>query len=77
MRTTVDIPDGLYRQLKVRAAREGCSVKALVLRGVAAELREDKAPRKRGRRVKLPLIRSKEPGTLIIDNAKIAELLFP
>ena len=75
MRTTVDIPDGIYRQLKAQAAREGCSVKAILLRGARNEL--DKKPKKRGRRVKLPLIRSKVPGTLIIDNAKITELLFP
>jgi len=30
---------------------------------------------KKKRRVSLPLIRSKEPGTLNIDNAKIDELL--
>jgi hypothetical protein len=76
MRTTVDIPDGLYRQLKSRAAREGSTVKALVLKSVTEGLGE-KRP-KRPRRVKLPLIKSKEPGTLVIDNAKIYELIdFP
>jgi hypothetical protein len=34
MRTTVDIPDPLYRALKKKAAHEGHSVKELVLRGV-------------------------------------------
>ena len=34
MRTTVDIPDGMYRQLKSRAAREGSSTRALILRDV-------------------------------------------
>jgi len=71
----MDIPDGIYRQLKAQAAREGCSVKAILLRGARNEI--EKKLRKRGRRVKLPLIHSKAPGTLIIDNAKIAELLFP
>ena len=71
----MDIPDGIYRQLKARAAQEGCSVKELMLRTAVRTLREK--PKKRGRRVKLPLIHSKAPGTLIIDNAKIAELLFP
>jgi hypothetical protein len=75
MRTTVDIPDALYRQLKARAAREGCSVKALVLRGVKGELHG--RPKKRGRRVTGPIVDSKEPGTLNIDNAKIAELILP
>jgi len=38
MRTTVDIPDPIYRRLKAEAAMQGCSVKELVLRGVKAEL---------------------------------------
>ena len=34
MRTTVDIPDTKYRLLKSRAASEGTTVKAMVMRGV-------------------------------------------
>jgi hypothetical protein len=75
MRTTVDIPDYLYRQLKARAAREGSSVKEILLRAALGELRDKK--RRRGKRVKFPIIPSKSPGTLDIDNDKIAELLFP
>lgn len=76
MRTTVDIPDSLYRQLKSKAANEGTSVKELVLRGVESELGVRK--KKSGKRVKLPIVNSKRPGWLNIDNAKIAELVpFP
>src|SRR6266513_1545811 len=39
MRTSVDIPDALYRELKSKAAREKRSVKELILRGVEVELR--------------------------------------
>jgi hypothetical protein len=76
MRTTVDIPDPVYRRLKSRAASEGRSAKELILRGVEQIL---KAPRRRRcRRVKLPLVPSKEPGTLHLDNAKIYNLIsFP
>ena len=75
MRTTVDIPDPLYRALKKKAAHEGHSVKELVLRGVELELG---APsRKRGRR-RAPVIDSDEPGSLDLDNAKIYEIIpFP
>jgi hypothetical protein len=77
MRTTVDIPDPLYRQLKSRAAREGCSVKQLILRGVEGEMQAE-ASKPRRKRICLPLIRSKKPGTLEIDNAKIFEIIpFP
>jgi len=76
MRTTVDIPDTLYRELKSRAANEGRSVKELILRGVEQELR---GPRKRRTsRVSLPLIASKRPGQLELTNAKIFEIIpFP
>ena len=76
MRTTVDIPDPLYRELKGKAATEGRSVKELILRGVEAELQPNR--RTRGRRVSLPLIRSKRPGSLRLENAKIYEIIpFP
>jgi predicted DNA-binding ribbon-helix-helix protein len=76
MRTTVDIPDGLYRELKSKAAREKRSVKELILRGVEVELRVRR--KKSTRRVTLPIIASKQPGTLEIDNAQIYELIpFP
>jgi len=76
MRTTVDIPDPLYRELKSRAAREGCSVKELILRGVEGELQVQRKTRRK--RIALPLIPSKRPGTLEIDNAKIFEIIpFP
>ena len=76
MRTTVDIPDPVYRRLKTRAASEGSSAKALILRGVEQVLKEDR--RKSGRRVKLPIVRSNRPGRVQLDNAKIYEVIsFP
>jgi hypothetical protein len=76
MRTTVDIPDPLYRKLKSRAARERRSVKDLILRGVQDELEPRR--KKTKRKISLPLIRSKRPGTVRLDNAKIFEIIpFP
>ncbi len=76
MRTTVDIPDPLYRKLKSRAARERRSVKDLILRGVEDELEPRR--KKAKRRISLPLIRSTRPGTVRLDNAKIFEIIpFP
>ena len=76
MRTTVDIPDMLYRQLKSRAATEGRSVKELILRGVQGQLRGGEP--KRSGRVKLPIVRSKKPGSVILDNASVYEIIpFP
>ena len=75
MRTTVDIPDPLYRRLKGKAASEGSSIKDLILRSVEEKLE----PRQRTRgRVQLPIVRSKRPGSLKLDNAKIFEIIpFP
>ena len=76
MRTTVDIPDPVYRRLKSRAASEGSSAKELILLGVKQILK--RSPRKTRGRVKLPIVRSKEPGTLELDNEKIFEIIsFP
>jgi hypothetical protein len=76
MRTTVDIPDPVYRRLKARAASQGCSVKELVLRGVKAEL-ENSGKLREKRRITLPLVDSKKPGRLELTNSQINEILFP
>jgi hypothetical protein len=76
MRTTVDIPDPIYRQLKAKAAVRGCSVKELVLRGVEAEL-NGKTRGETKERVALPLIKSKRPGWLSLNNKTIHALLLP
>jgi hypothetical protein len=76
MRTTVDIPDPTYRRLKSRAASERSSAKELILRAVQLILKDK--PRKSRRRVKLPIIKSKQPGTLELDNDRIFEIIsFP
>lgn len=76
MRTTVDIPDSLYRRLKSRAALRGCSVKQLIVRGVEAELNAQSVQGPRGRTT-LPLIRSKRPGWLKVSNKAINEIILP
>jgi len=76
MRTTVDIPNPLYRQLKARAASEGRSVKELILQGVQSELRG----RERARRgkIRLPIVPSRQPGAVRLDNASLYEIIpFP
>ena len=76
MRTTVDIPDPLYRRLKSRAARERRSVKELILRGVEGQLGLNR--KKSKGKITLPLIRSRHPGKVRLDNAKIFEIIpFP
>ena len=72
----MDIPDPLYREPKGKAAKEGRSVKEVILRSVEQELRS--RGNRTARRVSLPIVRSKRPGTLDLDNAKIFEIIpFP
>jgi len=72
MRTTVDIPDVLYRQLKARAALEGTTVKK-VLKGL---VQRELVGRVRGHSVSFPLIRGKETRRLNLSNAQIDQILF-
>jgi hypothetical protein len=76
MRTTVDIPDTKYRLLKGKAASEGTTVKALVMKGVEVVLSERTAPKRK--KLKLPILRSSSPATIDIDNERIYDLIgFP
>jgi hypothetical protein len=72
LRTTVDIPDAVYRKLKAKAALEGSTVKRTILQAVSREL--NGSPHKK--RVKFPLIHAKEKGRLNLRNAQIYDLLF-
>ncbi len=77
MRTTIDIPDETYRQLKIKAAQEGKPVRQIVLQGIERELGPTEAQPKR-KKLQLPLIRSKQPGSLHLTNEQIYEIIdFP
>ena len=73
MRTTIDLPDPVFRDLKALAAQRGTSLKALIRKAVENEIRSENG--KVGRRVKAPLLDSDQPGTLNLTNAQIEELL--
>ena len=76
MRTTVDIPDALYQQLKMRAASEKTTVKELLLRGAKTALAVEDKPKKRRRPVQQVIRTGAPPGSLKITNAEIYELIF-
>ena len=75
VRTTVDIPEPLYRQLKQRAAARRSSVRELVLRGVKAVLLEGEQPRTR--KVCFPLIISKGPKVKVTSERIYEHVEFP
>ncbi len=72
MRTTIDLPDQLFREVKAVAARRGASLKTFIRAAVEEEVR--KTERKAGRMVKFPLLSSHEPGSLNLTNADIEDL---
>lgn len=59
MRTTIDIPDALFRQLKSAAAIRGETLKSFVLRAAKNELGSSSPPARKNR-ITLPLVKSKE-----------------
>jgi hypothetical protein len=64
MRTTLDLPDELFRQVKAKAALEGSKLKQLLRRYIESGLR---APARRPlKRSKLPVIKSR--GKNVIRN---------
>jgi hypothetical protein len=77
MRTTIDLPDDLYKSVRTVAIEDDTTLKQMVLDGLNLVL-EKRASRAPVKRLKLPLIRSTRPGTLDIDNEKIYEIIdFP
>ena len=57
MKTTLEIPDELFRQAKAKAAMEGRKLKDVVADGLRLAVKEPPRPKKH--HVKFPLIRAK------------------
>lgn len=72
MRTTVDIPDALFREIKSTVALRGESIKQFLLRAAKAEL--GRSEQNNGTSVRLPIVKSKED-SYDCDPHQIAEIL--
>jgi hypothetical protein len=78
MRTSLEIPDDIYREMKIRAATEGTTLREIILDGVALRLRNGSAPAKPEGRKPFPVIRSKNPGSLKLGEEGVYEYIpFP
>lgn len=55
MRTTIEIPDELFRKTKATAALRGSTLKELIVRAVEREIAGPSSSKKASARVKLPL----------------------
>ena len=73
MRTTVDLPDELFRDLKLKSAREGVTLKQLIV--AALESHVHNVQSRKPRRIRGPLIRCKSKKPIALTNAEIEDLL--
>ena len=75
MRTTIDIPDTLYRKTKAIAALEASSFKDLVIHALEHEIRARGFARKNGAAAKLPRIHLRGGRKLDLSNFDFDDLL--
>ena len=78
MRTTLDLPDSLFREVKARAAQNGMSLKDLLTRYVEAGLRSGAPDGRKPRTRSLPPVAIRRdpslPPTQARDNRALSEL---
>ncbi len=75
MRTTIDIPDALFRRTKATAAARGITLKEMIVNAVEREVAQPSKASKIRRPLKLPII-NLEPGrTLDLTNFDFDDLL--
>ena len=70
----MDIPDELFRKVKAISSLRGLTLKRFITMAIENEV-EVNAANLDSRRISLPLVPSKRPGSVYIDSKKIAELL--
>jgi hypothetical protein len=75
IRTTIDIPAPLYRELKAQAAANGCSVREVLLAGIKRVLAGGLRPRPK--RVQFPLIVSEGSKVDLTDEQIYEHVEFP
>jgi hypothetical protein len=74
MRTTVDLPDALFRKTKATAALRGSSMKELIVRAVEREVGQAPA-RSKTKRARLPVIRTWKGPKLDLTHFDFDDLL--
>ena len=75
MRTTIDMPDALYRKTKAIAALRGASMKDVIIRAVEREVTMRPAARAGKRRLQLPLIKATSGRKIDLTNFDFDDLL--
>ena len=73
MRTTIDMPDALFRKTKAVAALRGSSMKDLIIHAVEREVTQAAPPK--GKRIQLPIIKSWKGPKLDLTDFDFDDLL--
>lgn len=73
MRTTIDLPDALFRKTKANAALRGTSMKELIVAALEKDL--NATPPKEAKRLTLPLIRMPRGKKLNLKGVDFDDLL--
>jgi hypothetical protein len=74
MRTTLDLPDELFRQVKAKAAVKGTTIKQLLTQYVETGLRQSDAPSApSGKRSTLPVIKRRGRGAVLPLTADVQD----
>ncbi len=76
MRTTIDLSNELYTHLRTLAAERGTSIKSLIHDAVRRMMNESPEAAA-DTSVDFPLIRSKRPGTVLLEAAMIHDSEIP
>lgn len=75
MRTTIELPDSVYRQSEKIARLKGFSVEELIVRTLEHALETESPSAPATKRVSFPLISSACPGTLDLTDFDFDDLL--
>jgi hypothetical protein len=75
MRTTIELPESVYLRSEQIARKNGFSVEQLIVRALERELAVESAASQSTKRVNLPLIPSKSPGSLNLADFNFDDLL--
>jgi hypothetical protein len=75
MQNTVELPESIYRRTEEAARARGVGVDELISEMLERELAEEAQPVMTPHRVSLPIIHSRNPGTLDLSNFDFDDLL--
>ena len=76
MKATIELPEPVFQTLLALAEQQGSSLQAVILEAINKEIAPGPTPDERRRRVSLPLVRSRHPGSLrSLTNAEVDDIL--